>query len=234
MIRKITIPSGVAEDMFFDTGAYTIGMPMNCPHCLPYEIFPEKGISFIEFSEVTFFSGGVNSVKELLMDIMLSVLLEDNIFPKGMHQRCLGEYLKMCYVFGERQEIIKYIRAEDIEEYIDKKYARIDINKRWSIFDYLDKEITENSFIIMKHPERYLSIYEQFEFADYLYLSAKDSGNQFLISTNSPILLGVKNAIIYDFDNMPILPNKWSHSPIVREYQRGYEDIVRSHQRKKQ
>ncbi len=221
------------EEQFFASGAYTVGMPANVQHCLPFEVFPEKGIEHIEFKKITCFAGGASSVRELLVKIIASKLVGLTV-PEGMHPRCFMPYINMCYVRceGERPNSV-YISEAQARSFVQEKYARLDKNKSWTMLDFFDKRIPTDSFVIIEEPEKYMSLYEQLEFAEYLKMSVKDSQNQFVLSTNSPIFLGIRNALIYDCDVSPIVGTMWSYSPLMSEYEEKYSAIIETHKKNK-
>ena len=47
---------------------------------------------------------------------------------------------------------------------------------------------------------------------------------QFIISTHSPFLLGMKGAKIYDLDTMPVRPKKWTQLKNVQLYYQFFKE----------
>ncbi len=231
LIKGFDLVPDYKEEEFFYSGAYTIGMPTNSQHCLPFEVFPQIGLEHIDFKKITLFTGSGCSTRDLLIKIIASKLIKPT-FPSGMHQRCLKLYVDMCYCHYETvKPNCVYISEQEQRDYAQKKYARLDKNKHWSMLEYFDKYIPTDSFIIIEEPERYMSLSELYEFAVYLRLSVKDSRNQFLISTNSPILLGIRNALIYDFDSRPIIGCMWSYSSLMQDYNEKWDELVEHHKK---
>ena len=75
---------------------------------------------------------------------------------------------------------------------------------------YWQREITENSIYILDEPENSLSAENQIKLKQFIEESARFYNCQFIISTHSPFLLGLKYARIYDLDSIPVTVRKWS------------------------
>jgi len=54
--------------------------------------------------------------------------------------------------------------------------------------------------------------------------AAKYLNCQFIISTHSPFLLGMKGAKIYDLDTMPVRPKKWTQLKNVQLYYEFFKE----------
>ncbi|MBP3886231.1 MAG: AAA family ATPase, partial [Cellulosilyticum sp.] len=67
-------------------------------------------------------------------------------------------------------------------------------------------------------PENSLSPQKQLELAHFIEESARFFGCQFIISTHSPFFLAMKDAKIYDLDEMPVQVKKWTQLESVRFY----------------
>ncbi len=204
IIDRFCLASDMDERRFRLSGGFTIGMPSRNNGVLPFGVFPKLGISQIDFSDITVFSGGAGSVKNLLLKVMVSKLISQEL-PKGMADRCLGEYLNFCCVvyrdFARRNEYeFTYISREQAQDYVNSNYASFDVNRNWSMLNFYGDKIREDTFFIIEEPESFLSLEELEEFAEYIYASAKGGKCQFLISSNSPIIRNIKHASLYDFD----------------------------------
>jgi predicted ATPase len=93
-----------------------------------------------------------------------------------------------------------------------------------SAFLYYTRKIEENALYLLDEPENSLSPKLQREMAQFISDSARFYGCQFVISTHSPFLLGIKGAKIYDLDSVPAVPKKWYELENVREYQAFFEE----------
>ena len=89
---------------------------------------------------------------------------------------------------------------------------------------YWEKEITENSIYILDEPENSLSAENQIKLKQFIEESARFYNCQFIISTHSPFLLGLKYAHIYDLDSVPVTTKKWTELANVRVYYDFFKD----------
>ncbi len=87
-----------------------------------------------------------------------------------------------------------------------------------SALRYFVERIEENALYLLDEPENSLSIALQQELADFLQNSARYYGCQFIIATHSPILLSMKDAVIYDLDHSPIAVRRWTELENVRAF----------------
>lgn len=83
---------------------------------------------------------------------------------------------------------------------------------------FWEKEIKENSIYILDEPENSLSAENQLKLKKFLEDSARFFNCQFIISTHSPFLLNLKDAIIYDLDSFPVCVKKWTELENIRIY----------------
>ena len=79
---------------------------------------------------------------------------------------------------------------------------------------YIDAEIPENS----------LSPKRQIELIKYIEDCARFLNCQFIISTHSPFMLGMKGAKIYDLDDDPVDVKKWTELENVRTYYEFFKE----------
>ena len=71
---------------------------------------------------------------------------------------------------------------------------------------------------LLDEPENSLSARLQLELARFLEDSARFYRCQFVISTHSPFLLALRGAKIYDLDQDPVEPCRWTQVPSVRTF----------------
>ena len=76
--------------------------------------------------------------------------------------------------------------------------------------------LCEKGLFLLDEPENSLSPKRQQELAVMLSSQAR-FGSQLIISTHSPFLLAMENAVVYDIDN-GIVPRRWTELPGVRAY----------------
>ena len=93
-----------------------------------------------------------------------------------------------------------------------------------SAMKYFVDHISENALYLLDEPENSLSIALQQELAQYISDSARFYGCQFILSTHSPILLSIENAVIYDLDSKPAAIRNWTELENVRRYFDFFEE----------
>ena len=93
-----------------------------------------------------------------------------------------------------------------------------------SAIKYFVDHITENALYLLDEPENSLSIALQQELSTYISASAQHFGCQFILSTHSPVLLAMEDAVIYDLDTCPVETRNWTELENVRRYFDFFED----------
>lgn len=78
--------------------------------------------------------------------------------------------------------------------------------------------IGDNALYLLDEPENSLSAEKQSEMRDFIANAARFSGCQFIISSHSPFFLSVPHARIYNIDETPPEPCRWTELPGVRAY----------------
>lgn len=78
--------------------------------------------------------------------------------------------------------------------------------------------IEENAVYLLDEPENSLSIALQLELKEYLEVSSRFSNCQIILATHSPVLLSMKNALIYDLDSAPVETKPWTELENVKRY----------------
>lgn len=249
--------------------------------CYPYKIFPQKGLSEINFSLITIFYGGNGSGKTTLLNVIAEKtnVLRHSAFSGSAF---FANYVSDCEIEGktlpENSQIltsddvfdyllnIRYLndgidvrREELFEDYLSRKYADHQLKSmadyaEWkesydaksksqskfvkerlmrnvdmfsngeSAMRYFVDHITENALYLLDEPENSLSIALQQELCKYIVDSARHFGCQFIMSTHSPILLSIKDALIYDLDSDPVKTSDWTELENVRRYFDFFEE----------
>ncbi len=87
-----------------------------------------------------------------------------------------------------------------------------------SAFSYFTQKITEDALYLLDEPENSLSATLQKELARFIEDSARFYRCQFVISTHSPFLLAMREAVVYDLDCIPVAPRPWTELSNVRAY----------------
>lgn len=94
-----------------------------------------------------------------------------------------------------------------------------------SAFSYFLEKVSENALFLLDEPENSLSAERQLELVKYIEDSARFYNCQFIISTHSPFLLSLRNAKIYDMDEVPVDVKRWTELKNVRLFY----DFFRTH-----
>lgn len=92
-----------------------------------------------------------------------------------------------------------------------------------SAIRFFTEYIERNAVYLLDEPENSLDIIHQKKLADFILQSARFDNCQFIISTHSPVLLSIKNALIYDLDSTPVRAKKWTELENVRQYFKFFE-----------
>lgn len=249
--------------------------------CYPYKIFPQKGLSEINFAPINIFYGGNGSGKTTLLNVIAEKtnVLRHSAFSGSAF---FANYVSDCEIEGktlpENSQIltsddvfdyllnIRYLndgidvrREELFEDYLSRKYADHQLKSmadyaEWkesydaksksqskfvkerlmrnvdmfsngeSAMRYFVDHITENALYLLDEPENSLSIALQQELCKYIVDSARHFGCQFIMATHSPILLSIKDALIYDLDSDPVKTSDWTELENVRRYFDFFEE----------
>ena len=249
--------------------------------CYPYKIFPQKGLSEINFAPITIFYGGNGSGKTTLLNIIAEKtnVLRHSAFSGSAF---FANYVSDCEIEGktlpENSQIltsddvfdyllnIRYLndgidvrREELFEDYLSRKYADHQLKSmadyaEWkesydaksksqskfvkerlmrnvdmfsngeSAMRYFVDHVTENALYLLDEPENSLSFALQQELCKYIVDSARHFGCQFIMATHSPILLSIKDALIYDLDSDPVKTSDWTELENVRRYFDFFEE----------
>lgn len=83
-------------------------------------------------------------------------------------------------------------------------------------YTYFTQEIKDGALYLLDEPENSLSADLQKRLADYIVDSARFYNCQFVISTHSPFLMAMRDALIYDLDTSPVRTVPWYDTESVR------------------
>ncbi|MFV0341497.1 MAG: AAA family ATPase, partial [Anaerocolumna sp.] len=126
--------------------------------------------------------------------------------------RSMADYDQLVKVNKSRSKTqSRYVRSElmdNVREYSNGESA----------FKYFTEKIGENGLYLLDEPENSLSPKRQLELMKFIEDSVRFFGCQFLISTHSPFLLGMKDAKIYNLDENPAKLQSWTQLENVRIY----------------
>ena len=141
-------------------------------------------------------------------------LFEEYLENKYSHfqMKSLEDYeqLKKSYMAHTKTQS-KYIRnnlMDNVREHSNGESAWI----------YFTEKIKENGLYLLDEPENSLSPLKQQELMKFLEESARFFHCQFIISTHSPFLLGMRGTKIYDMDEEPVDVKRWTELEGIRVY----------------
>ena len=110
------------------------------------------------------------------------------------------------------------IRKNTLSQYV-RKTVTDDIREfsnGESAFRYFTNHITENGIFFLDEPENSLSPKLQQELVQFLQDSVRFYNCQLILSTHSPFLLSMRDALIYDLDQAPVRARDWHELENVR------------------
>lgn len=83
---------------------------------------------------------------------------------------------------------------------------------------YLTKMFEDGGLYLLDEPENSLSPNFQLELMELISDCAKYFNCQFIIATHSPLILSLKDAVIYNLDETPVMPRNWVELDNVKLY----------------
>jgi predicted ATPase len=98
-----------------------------------------------------------------------------------------------------------------------------------SALSLYSKYVLPQTVFFMEEPERGLTLEEQLDLADHIKAMARGGEYQFVLTSVSPVFLGIKDALIYDFDEHPTLPRTWHESRLARAHVQFLEKLKEDH-----
>lgn len=185
----------------------------NCRHTLvnEYDLIEKKYISSDDIFDYLLDMRAINNkiyrTKELLKEEY------DNAKYNTHVDNPLDEYEELKRsVDAKRMTKSKYIRTR-----LKNNSIILESNGETAL-DYWEREIRENSIYILDEPENSLSAENQVKLAQFIEESARFYNCQFIISTHSPFILSLKDAYVYDLDDVPARKKKWTDLKNMRVY----------------
>ncbi|MGN1084593.1 MAG: AAA family ATPase [Lachnospiraceae bacterium] len=155
---------------------------------------------------------GIHTKREELFQEYLDAKYSD------FHYRTMEDFEQLKKVnLARRKTQSKYVREnlmDNIREHSNGENA----------FRYFQEKVEESALYLLDEPENSLSPERQLELVKFLEEAAEHLNCQFIISTHSPFLLGMKGAKIYDLDTLPVRPKKWTQLKNVQLYYRFFKE----------
>lgn len=124
---------------------------------------------------------------------------------------------------------INLARSKTTSQYVRNTIANNvrEFSNGESAYMYFVNHIKEDGIYILDEPENSLSPEKQLELIKFIEDSVRFFNCQFIISTHSPFMLAMKDALIYDMDGEEVRKSKWTDLKNVRMYY----DFFKAHDR---
>lgn len=194
----------------------------------------EKGAFFDNYVQRTSYDMGLTPVeiKAITSDDVFDYLLDVRSINTGIHRRkedLSQEYLQKKFTEYDAS-IFEYEEVKAAYEAKHKSMSKfirtrlmnntiVEQSNGESALLFWEREITENAIYILDEPENSLSAENQLKLKNFIEEAVRFYNCQFIISTHSPFLLALKDAIIYDLDSADAeQPKKWTELANVRTY----------------
>ena len=91
-------------------------------------------------------------------------------------------------------------------------------------FTYFTQEIRDNALYLLDEPENSLSAELQEKLAAFISDSARFYNCQFIISTHSPFILAMRDAICYDLDSHPARRCRWTELENIQRWRKFFRE----------
>lgn len=192
--------------------------------------FKSRKIDRIEFAPVTIFCGGQDSGKSTILNTIADCM--DYVFKNVYNPyECLTHEYDYC------EENIVIESDENGNKIIPQNVIMLKNANMFVSYDFIDSTMTDSEWLLdsiddffeynlcfLDCPEIALSIEQQRDFVDRIEQCAYLNGTQFVISTSSPIISSVKEALIYDLDVTPIKSREWQNVNVIRQYYKFFDE----------
>ena len=196
--------------------------------------FYDNYLDFCEFdtqSEIPVKSRIITS--DDVFDYMLNIRnLNEGIDNKRVE--IFDDYINTKYTKFQLKSLDDYEKLKKINDSRRKtqsKYVREHLNNNIRLysngenaFKYFLEKIEEGNLYILDEPENSLSPKLQLELVSLIEDFSRYFSCQFIISTHSPFILGIKGSKIYDLDEDPVDVKKWTELENVKIYNEFFKN----------
>ncbi|MBE6576571.1 MAG: hypothetical protein E7653_00350 [Ruminococcaceae bacterium] len=233
-VDEILLATRDEEIDYFNSGEHTTDMPLGYVSARPFGIFPRLGIEKLSLGRITLFCGSSITPIDYLLRVVASLLGASDCLEND-DARYVSEYKRFCITRhrSQRRAECVFVGKDQITQEMNKIRKSRDYKNMISMEELYDDRINGEAIYVIEMPECGMSVEECASVADLIYDTSKHTGAQFIISTNSPIFMGIKGALIYDFDRRPLVPQPYYRSSVRKSFTRINEQICASHTRKK-
>lgn len=201
-------------------------------------------LDYVDMCEAKIEGDGMDNIKIITSDDIFDYILNIRNFNEGIdlkRDELFEEYLDAKYSNFQMKSISEYEKLKKSNK--AKKNTKSQFVKSELIsnvreysngetsFKYFLEKIDKAGIYILDEPENSLSPNRQLELMNFIEESVRYEGCQFIISTHSPFLLGMRNAKIYDLDENPVYIKKWTELENVRvyyEFFKRYEEDLKN------
>lgn len=199
---------------------------------------------YVDMCEAKIEEEGMDNINIITSDDIFDYILNIRNFNEGIdlkRDELFEEYLDVKYSNFQMKSISEYEKLKKSNK--AKKNTKSQFVKSELIsnvreysngetsFKYFLEKIDKAGIYILDEPENSLSPNRQLELMNFIEESVRYEGCQFIISTHSPFLLGMRNAKIYDLDENPVYIKKWTELENVRvyyEFFKRYEEDLKN------
>lgn len=154
------------------------------------------------------------------IDINRSELMEEYVVLKNTKFQftSLDDYDEMKKVMSAKMKTkSKYVKGNVMKNVVGKSNGE-------SALMYFQGNIAENGIYLLDEPENSLSPKNQIKLLKYIEDSVRFYNSQVIISTHSPFLLSLKDALIYDLDRKPVRVVDYNEIENVRLYYNFFKE----------
>lgn len=180
-----------------------------------------------------------DEIKLISSDDVFDYLLDVQTINSNVHRKkeeITEEYFKLKDVtmdnFYNNWKIIKKknsINSKTVSAYVREQLGTNNIisqsNGETALL-FWQNEIKENAIYILDEPENSLSSINQLKLKKFIEESVRFFNCQFIVSTHSPFLLGLADAIIYDLDCIPSKVREFKELENIRVYIDFFKEFV--------
>ncbi len=200
----------------------------------------DKGMLFRKYSDSCtceiFHRYDCKEIKFITSDDVFDYLLDVRAINSGVNRQ--KEDLALGYIqtkYGEKGDFEDYqdlkervsARRQTRSQFIRSKLVNNNITEHSNgetALMFWQNEIKDHSVYILDEPENSLSAENQIRLVQFIEESARFYDCQFIISTHSPFILSLKDALIYDLDENPVITKKWNELKNVKVYHDFFKD----------
>lgn len=199
----------------------------------------EKSEFFETYVKTTKYTMSVErpeEIKIITSDDVFNYLFDIRAINNGVDRKrehLFNEYLDNKYTSVkntddyERLKEMADARKKTMSTYVRERLRKNNLMEQSngeSALMYFESEISGNSLYILDEPENSLSASSIIKLVKFIEESSRFYNCQFIISTHSPFILSLKDAVIYDLDSIPSTTKKWSELQNVMIYRSFFEE----------